>query len=165
MKNKTENSISGKKDFYLVALNILLGLVAAAFPSIVPMVIVGVIFIYILGYSRNDKDKLQTLRFISYITGLEILYRSTGVTFLPYELSKYVQVGFILMNVFIARTFFKSFIGILIIILLLPSLILFPAHLYKYFIFNTFGILTLGFFIAYTGNQKIAFKDFLKILK
>jgi len=165
MKNKIVNSISGKKDFYLVALNILFGLMAAALPSIVPLVITGIIFIYLFGYARNDKDKVQTLRFISYITGLEILYRSTGVTFLPYETSKYVQIGFILVNLFIARTFFRSFTGILIIILLLPSLILFPANLYKYFIFNTFGILALGFFIAYTGKHKIHYQDFIKILK
>ncbi|MEO6546647.1 MAG: O-antigen ligase family protein [Ferruginibacter sp.] len=165
MDNKIENKLINRKDSYLIALNISLGLIAVGYPSIIPWVILGIVFLYVFGYSRNDRSKVQTLRFISYITGLEILYRSTGVTFLPYEISKYVQIGFILMNLFIARTFFTSFIGILIIILLLPSLILFPAHLYKYFIFNTLGVLALGFFIAYTGKHKIDFSDFRKILK
>lgn len=163
--NMTSYSEVNKREISLLGLHILMGLLAAVFPYIVPYYIVAVILIYILKYSTRDKNKIHALVFISYLTGLEILNRAIGVSFLPYEFGKYVQIVFIVMNVIIAKTWFKSPVGIIIIIFLLPSLILLPPDFYKNFIFNSMGILALGLFISFTAYQKIRYTDFIKILK
>lgn len=164
--NRTNNkAITDKKDLYLIGLHIVIGLIAVIFPPIIPIYIVAAILIYILVYSINDKSKLQVLIFISYLTAMETLYRAAGVTFLPYELSKYIQIGLMLVSLIMARTRLNSFFGILIILLVLPSAILFPPALYKNFVFTSFGIIALGFFISFTGNKKIIFSDFVKIVK
>ena len=153
------------KDVYMIILHVIIGLIAVIFPLFIPILIIGVVFSYLFIYSRNDENKLQTLLFISYISGLETIYRASGEFFLPYEISKYVQIVFVLLNLFIVRTRFNSFVGILLLILMLPSLILFPADNYKYFVFNTLGLCSLAFLIAFTAYQKISFADFTRILK
>jgi O-antigen ligase len=160
-----QSGLVSKKDVYLIVIHILFGFIAVAFPVFVPVLFVSVACLYLLKYSDNDSNKFQVLIFISYLTGLEILNRSISSSFLPYEIAKYIQIVLILINIIIARTWFNSFVGILIIILMLPSLILFPANLYKYFVFNSLGILTLGFVIAFTAYQKISIEHFTKILK
>ncbi len=165
MKNTIRSVVENKKDLLFVAGHVLMGIVAAIFPLIVPLFITLVVLLYIFRYSWGEKAKLNTIIFISYLTGLEILYRSSGVTFLPFELSKYVQVCFILANLIITRKWFKSNIGVFIIVLWLPSLIVFPPDEYKYVVFNSGGIFALALLISFTAYQKITFSDFTKILK
>lgn len=164
--NKAVNKIRlQRKDSYLVAIHILLGIIAVVLPVVVPIVITGVLLWYIFVYSANDASKLQVLIFISYFNAMETLYRAAGVSFLPYETSKYIQIGLILVSLVFSRTGFTSMLGFLIILLVLPSAALFPPALYKNFVFTSFGIIALGFLVAFIGNQRIIFTDFVKILK
>ena len=160
-----ESVLGNKKDGYFIVMHIVFGIVAAIFPIFVPLLFLVVAGLGLLKYSSHDRSKFYTLLFISYLTGLEILNRSVGGSFLPYEVGKYVQIGFIVVNIFLAGTRFNSFIGLLIIILLLPSLIVFPPDEYKNFIFNSLGIFTLGFVLAYAAYNKIFINDFIRILK
>ena len=165
MNSISQNTRIHKKEFYLVALHILIGLIATVIPQLVPILMVSAIVTYVVVYAKKDRNKFYVLLFISYTTGMEILYRAGGIYFLPYEFVKYLQIGFILLNIFMAGTRFNSIIGILILFLLLPSLILFPPNFYKHFIFTSLGIGALGFLIAFTGFQKIAWADFAQLLK
>jgi hypothetical protein len=160
-----ESVLLGKRDGYFVVIHILFGFIAVVLPIFIPLLFLAVSLLYLIKYSAYDKHKAYTLLFISYLSGLEILNRSVGGSFLPYEIGKYIQIGFILVNMFFAKTWFNSFIGILIILLLIPSLSVFPSDTYKYFVFNSLGIFTLGFIIAFTAYQKIFINDFIKILK
>ncbi|MEO7960932.1 MAG: O-antigen ligase family protein [Ginsengibacter sp.] len=154
-----------KNDFYLIGIHVLIGIVAVVFPLLISIIIVSAVLFYVLSYASRDESKLNALIFISYLTALETLYRATGVSFLPYETSKYLQVGLILVNLLFTRSKLKSYVGIVIILLLFPSSILFPSDTYSSFVFSTLGMVVLGLFTSFTAYQKIAFADFVKISK
>lgn len=154
-----------KRELYLIIFHVSLGIVAALLPIVVPFYILGVIFLYLFKYGIGDVTKINTIIFISYLTGIEILYRVSGVSFLPYEISKYIQICFIIWNIIISRTWFKSIVGLLIVLLLLPSVIIYPPPEYKYFVFTTMGMFALGLLIAFAAYTEISFKNFLNILK
>jgi Lipid A core - O-antigen ligase and related enzymes len=162
---KTESTLLDKTEAYLVGIHILFGFIAVFARSFVPVLFVLVSLLYVVRYARHDYNKYRLLVFASYLMGLEILNRSVGTTFLPYEVGKYVQIGFIIVNIIIARTWFTSIIGIFIILLILPSFIIFQPALIKNLIFNTLGMMTLGFMIAFTAYQKISVENLSNILK
>lgn len=160
------NSMSDKKrELYFIVFHVAIGVLAAILPFIVPFYILCVILLYLFKYGIEDVTKINTIIFISYLTGLEILYRVSGVSFLPYETSKYIQICFIIWNIVISKTWFNSKVGILIVLLLLPSIIIYPPPEYKYFVFNTMGMFALGLLIAFIAYTEISFKNFLKILR
>ncbi len=145
--------------------HVLLGIFATILPQIVLGEILVALFIYLYKYNLKHRNWIWTLIFISYFTGIEMFYRATGVSFLPYELSKYLQIGLVLFNLFSSKTRFKTFVGIAIIILILPSAILYPAAEYKDFIFTSLGIVALGMLVSFSGLQKISPDKFISILK
>lgn len=161
----TERATLNIKEVYLIGLHILFGVIASVMPVFIPVLFLSVAFLYFIKYSKNDRNKFRLLLFLSYLTGLEILNRSLGTTFLPYEAAKYVQITFILINIFFVGTWFNSSVGVLILILLIPSIVIFPPGAYKYFAFNSLGIIALGFMIAFLAYQKTSMQDFVKILK
>jgi hypothetical protein len=152
------------KDLNLFIIHIAIGLVAAiGGDGIVSASIIFALLYYFRG--GNIDNKVFTLQVISYITSMEVLYRATGMTIFPYELSKYTQILLVFYSVLIAGTRFTNSTGIIIVLLTLPSLILFEYSLFKYLIFNSFGIVSLGILLGYCGNSKVKFEDFLKIGK
>ncbi len=149
---------------FIILMHVLLGIFASFNAFLVTFWISIAIGLFIFKLAFNDPSKINTFRIIAYLTSLEVLYRATGVTFLPYELSKYCQIFFCFYTVILNANAKFHYIGFLIIMLTLPSLILFEYDIYKYLVFNSFGIYALAVFVSFSAFQKLSVQSFASIL-
>jgi hypothetical protein len=148
----------------IIAVHILFGVLISFNGFLVPLLICLITVLFIFKLALNDSSKINTFRIIAYLTSLEILYRATGVTFLPYELSKYIQIFFCFYTIILNTNAKFHQIGFFIILLTLPSLLLFEYNIYKYLVFNSFGIYALAVFVSFSAFQKISVQSFASIL-
>ncbi len=137
---------------------------ASLFANLVPLLFCIIALYFLLKIGTDDSSKIGTIKIISYLTSLEILYRVSGVTFLPYELSKYIQIFFCLYTIILNTKAKLHPIGIFIILLSLPSLILFEYEVYKFLVFNSFGIYALAVFVSFTAFNRVNIHTFISIL-
>lgn len=111
---------------------------------------------------NNDRD-FQTLTLISYVIGLEILFRmrSNGAL---YDLGKYSVIYFCILSFGFIRINLKAWPYFIILLLFIPGIVLtvntffFEIDVRKKIMFNLLGPFSLIFASLYAYNKKISLK-------
>ncbi len=126
--------------------------------------LLGLIYV-ILTKNKNN----EILHVAAYTIGSEVLLRMTN-GFLSFEFAKYSLILFALLGIFYSGFSKKSFLYLVYILLLLPSIFLeydllnMTRSTSNQIVFELLGPIALGIISIYTFNKKITFTELNNIL-
>jgi len=157
-----------RKEITTLLLHVGLGIVVSIVPSFL------IVWIYLLValtfldfFQKYNKDGVIHL-FLGYYLGMEILTRiAKSSPFIPYESGKYFMSIFLIFGILSLKNYkSSSFIGWLILLLLIPSFLILPSSItYKDIVFNSFGIINLALAVIYFSSSVFKGHQVLSLLR
>ncbi len=139
----------------------------------IPQLLAGWIFLLVLTAafelitSGNTNGNIHY--FLGYYLGMEILARIAKLSpWVPYESGKYLLFVFLILGILISRKVItnRGSIGLIIILLLIPSFFLLTADIeYKDIVFNSLGIINLALGIIYFSRVYLKASEIPSLLR
>jgi hypothetical protein len=157
-----------RKETTTLILHIGLGIVVSIVPSFLIVWICLLVILTLLDFfQKYNKDGVIHL-FLGYYLGMEILTRiAKSSPFIPYESGKYFMTVFLIFGILSLKNYkSSSFIGWLILLLLIPSFLILPFSItYKDIVFNSFGIINLALAVIYFSSSVFNGHQVLSLLR
>jgi O-antigen ligase len=155
--------LNNKNSLSILLIHILLGGVSIITPLVLSAWLWVCFFMGISYIMKLSKDKtVYSFLPLAYIGGMELAARVAKTSpLLPYEFAKYFYLFFLIICIYRFNKFGSS-LGLMILILLIPSLFFIPIENYRIFFVNSFlGIFLLGL-MAYTFHDKFISVELIK---
>lgn len=148
--------------------HLLLGFLATLSPFILIGVVYTILFSFLsVIYRLRGVTRAKTIvYFLSYFSAFEVISRMARTSpFIPYELGKYLAFVILFYGIIEMRGLKVN--GILLVLLLLPSVILALPNAKGYgdIVFNVFGLLNLGLGMAFFSTIKKSGIDLYRIVR
>ncbi|WP_009033420.1 O-antigen ligase family protein [Indibacter alkaliphilus] len=148
--------VTSKYPIVWLAFHALLGLASAFSPLPV------IVWFYLVAISsifwvlQSTRSPAPLILYTVYLTSFELLARMAGTSpFIPYELGKYLLFALMIFGVFMYQT--KSYIGLVMFALLLPSLIIDESGRVEWLdlVFNVLGPLNVALAVWFFYKKRV----------
>lgn len=158
-------------DIKLIGLHIAIAMAVYILPVVSNLYLIAlfIFFFFRIIKAQEKKRAFEILIACGYVIGAEVFLRMTGGSIL-YEASKYMVIFFCLVGIITTRISQKSFVYILYILLLIPSVFLAGFNqdadtvIRKTIAFNLSGPVCLGIVAVFCYGKAITYANFQKLL-